>query len=511
MNRLGGFILHGLAFKSLLFVLCFLSHSLLLAQTCNHQALRENFNTELEKGIIKYTYKNDQYLGPVRDQDSTGYCYAYAGADLYEHWLKKKGLMDKGEQVSGVAMGIMTQKRNWRDLMSDVSGQQFMDQEKVKKLEELNRSLKVLDDLYDKTFKEMLGTTSDERRDVLLKKWQEITGKQAPLMREKIKLRNSFSQGTPGGGSARMVIEKGMKKLCFESEISSQGVDRLRRENTSKDSIDVRPWDVFESINDALIYLNLDKLSNEAEFDKENCQYLKVVNALFPGIFFKNVSELKAFLEKLGESNVEEFFQASCSDKKIPKKPKIKEEFELSNYILKKKNKKIEAMIDGALKKGDVAVAYYHGNLLAGDKFAGLSLDAHASVITGSIDICGKNYYVLRNSWGKESCKAYQIEFEYQLSKNETYKNSTTKRQTCQIKAAQELARGKMVCKEQDMLCLNKFVDLYSTAMDQCRDVFALETKDIPPSSLYCNAEGDFIIAKDHFLKGSFGAVTIEN
>ncbi|MBP9681992.1 MAG: hypothetical protein KBD76_11345 [Bacteriovorax sp.] len=400
-------------FKIVLLNLLTLSSLSSFSQICDEYKIRENFNEEIKKGTLKYTHNNDQFLGPTRDQGSIGYCYAYAGADLYEHWLKKKGLMDKKEHVSAMAMGMMYHKRSWDSLLE----KDFLDSNRFKDKMEYLESI-------DRKHQQETRPTEKGR-----------------LLKEKVDLISSFTSSTPEGGFPGDAIKISSKKLCYDSEISSQA------SNSLKEFFKSGPKNIYESngfrMEQFQWFLNLENLKNEnSEKNKEwNCAFLHSINSIFPGHIFSSTAELKLFLEKLEGSRLDSFINNSCKDKNIKLKPKIRS----YRKILGNGGVKLEKMIENALKKGDIASVSYHSNLLEHEDENKFKSDHHESVITGSVDICGTTYYALRNSWGKKQCMVSSL--------------------------FTKIARG----------------------------------------PVFCNDNGDYMVRKDHFLKGAFGATVIEN
>lgn len=403
-------------FKIVLLNLLTLSSLSSFSQTCDEYKIRENFSEEIKKGTLKYTHNNDQFLGPTRDQDSIGYCFAYAGADLYEHWLKKKGLMDKKEHVSAMAMGMKTHKQSWDFLMEKDFFNSNRFKEKMEAIEGINKKLE-----QEKDFNEIL---------LLNKKKSDII--------------SSVIERTPEGDLPKNGILKSMKNVCFESEVSSKASKTLKGVNPR--GIDLFNSSGPEEMMNVQWFLNLENLQsiNDGNKKDENCLFLKVVNTLFPGYIFSSLSELKLFIEKLDENRLEHFIKNACKDKLIVNKPKIKEYLPIMT-TKKIKMQKIETMIENALKKGDIAVVMYHSSLLFTKDENEFKKDNHGSVITGSVDICGATYYALRNSWGKMECM-----------------NTSSLRKLANV-------------------------------------------------PVFCNDNGDYMVRKDHFLKGAFGATVIEN
>jgi hypothetical protein len=78
----------------------------------------------LEKSLPDHNAKmiSDQraLLGSIRDQDSIGWCYAFAGADLYEHWLKKRGSITQDQTpnniISPIAFSLNYHSKDWKRL-----------------------------------------------------------------------------------------------------------------------------------------------------------------------------------------------------------------------------------------------------------------------------------------------------------------------------------------------------------------------------------------------------------
>ena len=74
-------------------------------------------NSDLEYKISKsdcsVSFDNSSNFGPVRDQDGVGFCWAFAGADLYGEYLCQLDRKYCGKNIS-VLSGMLAGKNNWK-------------------------------------------------------------------------------------------------------------------------------------------------------------------------------------------------------------------------------------------------------------------------------------------------------------------------------------------------------------------------------------------------------------
>lgn len=123
--------------KTLLFFVMTFQMSLSFAEIC-HQATSEEMNTK--------TIDLRSEMGPLRDQDSIGWCYGFTGADLLSHYLyktqarevvgpdKNADYRSRAYAVSGVGLSVFFNRRK--------NAQYFLNVEKVKSSSELAKKYK---------------------------------------------------------------------------------------------------------------------------------------------------------------------------------------------------------------------------------------------------------------------------------------------------------------------------------------------------------------------------------
>jgi hypothetical protein len=390
-----------------------------------------------EKSYGQADKKNviNDLLGPVRDQDSVGFCYAYAAADLIEYSLKRKGVLAKDQQVSGLALSIQYHEKDWKDKALDFKNNLPLIKDrhlKVKEKEEVvlekTNEISVLQDhilkrqedfskpFFDK--KTDKKEISDEEFALKEKEYQkminspELVSQIIPLEEKIITLKKEIEQlkeeiqqlnqeithilKVKEGGRVDFLMNEKDRLFCTHDEINDRDIGLAHLFSLSSSLKDI-PREL-QNINGALSLLNLSRELPE-EF---HCPLGQLYQHFFPKLSSSKEEQFVAQLAKISadESVLNFFLKKSC----INKMPSFRFKSEgIDRYnMISKKNDSLFTFIDEQLKfKRPVGINYHSEILKKENNNPQNRDDNHTSILTGKVMICGEDYYILRNSWGQ--------------------------------------------------------------------------------------------------------------
>lgn len=530
-----------------LFLLLFLFQASAQA-SCQHQAYKQGFSETLPNSkIVKI---NDQFLGPTRDQDSIGYCYAYATADMYEHWLKSKNYMAKDQSVSAVALGLLDHKDNWDKRTEEFNQikpapQTSLDQrhQESNALYEQAKNLKSeYSQLQQKIIKEKYADVVQEIQSLKQSSKEEDQSKAAALLKDlnqKLKSEDSIKKiiekfeqvnaelsqtGYPvtissvykieekdvfnkenktpvQGGQSQKLLNKLWNNYCFESEVNSKDIEIKKVYTSYRDLLDqssISP----DTLNTALGYINSENFE-----ERSTCASFDLTKSIFASLPFQGPEEFKQFIDSADpqKSLVQQLLQKSCSPKAPPKKPEIVTAKVATVTVPMDDNQDVLTAIDKAIDSGQIASVGYNVNILLSPELN--ELGAHESTIIGKAKFCGEEAYVLRNTFGAEACHQFlnrymkhareklPVDMEFASCVLDMQEQSKQKFKNCSTGNC--LSSKGTFEQEKLLLCL----DIRDRNTDQ-------QQLKVPYS---CDDKGNFIISKNYFQKGVYLANYISN
>ena len=289
-------------------------------------------------------------LGPLRDQDSLGWCYAYGAADQLDHWtLKNQG---KAAGISAIALALKYNSAKRRD-----------------------------------NLEKWFAIPQDERKNA--------RKQEAPVEAR--------------GGSPRramlLAIESG---YCTESTAPSKDLISSERFQAFLKRHQMRESTTLPE----LIDLTLSKYLAQTEPDSNlaSCPVSEVASLFFPNAPFQDI---QAILEQysshdLNTEPIDRLLEMNCQSVewkgRSPKPIQVDEDPE-----------SIFSTIDQQLDRGEIAGINYYPDIFhfGADRLtqsiaAAKKTDhsSHYSTLVGKRWNCstGETDYLLRNSWGENSC-----------------------------------------------------------------------------------------------------------
>jgi hypothetical protein len=316
------------------------------------------------KSKYKKTKTQDisEEFGPVRDQDSLGWCYAFAAADLLSHYIRKEGgeiLKSKDDRKMDVTA---PENRVSPTAMSIQYNKKYKDR-----------------DLYTKKTK---GQDYHEYED------EEFLGE---------------------GGKMHWALKHSMRKFCTEAEMPSGDFEYVPTSGcTEKESGDCQLYGLLATVF---------QHDEGKEGDEAWCSAVKAAQEIYGDMPIDDI--WKVFKGSHRTKVLNRLRKKRCKHKVRKRfRPKIVEDHVNQGkkgkdglYTLSPKNDKLFNMIDKQLDKQlPIGISFYSGFLKGKNEHEG----SHAVVVVG------KKYnpktceveYKLRNSWGATGCGSIKTEDE---------------------------------------------------------------------------------------------------
>lgn len=317
-----------------------------------------------------------QDLGPTRNQDSIGWCYAFTAADLlgqYYQQQKNKGLAtplkgdlrQKENMISPVGIALRYNEKTAPDYYESIKKYDLL------KLGQYNKRKKEEYTLQGKVWKDV---------DVV-----------------------------PVGGTTEAALYLALEKgVCLEKEAPSESFTLVKGQLCAEKNI---------CSSDLRTILRL--VYDQATRMTPNCEVVKLASETFPQFSEK---EMESLLRKTSRDRIfYELNSISCQHP-LQLEGMTTPTIESKKGAFGEENEELIALIESALSEGKIAGIEYYSNFLRNPALS--PLDLHASSIVGkriNPQTC-ETEYRLRNSWG-QGCQDYGA-FE------KTYWNCLTDKQT---------------------------------------------------------------------------------
>lgn len=413
-------------------------------------------------------------FGPIRNQDSVGWCYAFTAADLLTHYMYK----------------------NPQLLNDNKKGTDFL------KRENMISATGVATDFNEKNFPKYY----EEIKNLSLK---EVKLKNVKILSETLDQSKIISV-IPESGYINRAIEYALEGgLCSEAVSPSESFDLVLGKLCAVKKIcssDLRG--VFEGIYDSV--------GPEGLKEEQNCSLLEVVKAAYPTIPEKNLKQIiantsrdKVFYE------LNRFACYSNYTSYLKKKPEV---LNIAPGFFSNENL-FEAMDKALLSGGAVGISYDGDSLLLEESKFKVN---HASTIVGkriNPKTC-KEEYIIRNSYGPE-CLTYYQNNPNQLSCELTKKNDDVWFHYGAIAPLESQIKRAQIEYDQDRTQehFKKLTELKEELKNvkepRYRDFItsALCAKENPPvprnPQVSCDFESGYLYVTKEHLKKSLGRVTI--
>lgn len=316
------------------------------------------------------------------------------------------------------------------------------------------------------------------------------------------------------GSNTGITLKSAWPNICFESEINSKDtnlkklISKYLNEDQKKD---LPPFQ--DDLGDALSYLELFRQSKDLyDNDAHKCIALNLVNSIFPGSHFKNISDLLGFLEDhpLEKNLITALTDRACSKKNLPLKMPDFDTDELKDNEpnIPIGDNKIFNKIEEGLKKGRIVSIAYSADIFNNGISKTSKVD-HGSTIIGDMKLCDEEYYILRNTWGKESCENKLSSFLSAKVKDQD-KASIDKQFFVCIENAKKISLEKFLCnkitvQKEKNKCIENVSKEISIESEKCQQSFLRSASNIIDPNFYCDENGNYIVKKS-LIKQTTGA-----
>jgi hypothetical protein len=391
-------------------LLVLMSQNALQAQECailTPSAISTSYVSPSEIPQVKVIFNpNDaqQLLGPATDQGSAGTCFAYTGADLVELELKKVNLMPIEEKISPLSFAFEYYMK------MQTPYEFFRNRDASELINEFNLQGKILKN----KMKNYYNLDKKEKAKLLVNVY--VFSELYKRLKNKIE-RSCFN----GGGSISLaILNHNYSNLCYESELNSDYDSIL---NYIEAELSLCGKTMFDTNGYEQLMLAL--FPPLSPSSAEECAFECSVKAIFPEASRSNISDLSIATK---DNIIGELMSKFCK----PKKQSISEisvkvfavdsgkvqTFNSSSSYLKKyfqdtddkqatpkimESYSLQKFIDDNLQmKKAVGISY--DSALFNFPSSDSAVLSHGSSIVGKINMCNENFYVLRNSWGKDAC-----------------------------------------------------------------------------------------------------------
>ena len=335
-------------------------------------------------------------LGPIRNQDSIGWCYAHTAADMMGHYLTKNG----GSALLNTKSGLdFTSKEN---MISANSLAINYNSKKKKK--------------YYKKFKGWDASDFDEHNKNATKSAYEDSKSFWDFFRINKPKKGDEYNIVPEGGLISQTIDISLKKnFCLEKEIPSDDFNLVLGSQNCDSNKEAGSCELLELLKQ--IY----DFEKDGVDGKAWCNAKEAIAELFPAMSIKSIPEI--MLRSHRSTIMKNLKKAVCRYQfKKGQAPKIHEEQVDSSKACQAENKidngklcdfgkyndKIMSDLDKQLEAGNIVGISYKSDFLSSESYMHTP-GGHASTIVGkrlNSKTC-KEEYILRNSWGPV-CEQYK-------------------------------------------------------------------------------------------------------
>ncbi len=366
--------------------------------------LRKNY-LSMSIGITakeaKWTSDERASMGPTRDQDSVGSCYAYAATDMYEHYLKKNGMIATSKKKENVLSSLAV----------DIQVQSNEIQEKIKSTRDYvqtnSYSIQVTLGEIEKIKKRIAAGVEVEKNLKDLKTnedWLLQLKKDSPVFVDgNLKVEVKYGEG----GQTAQALDILRKNYCLESEVASrdQGL-RKKIETKNLASTSTMPKNFKEIL--ALLLGNGDPKDN-----LDRCLDLSLIKDVFPGFTNTDLARVQQLMKRDENARLNPLLallEAACPQKNTTMPETVHFIVEDPSYPVKGNDALFETL-DQLLDAKGTAVVNLHAAIFGDYAGTPRNDDWHSVSIVGAGTVCGRPHYILRNSWGAGACQRAREDF----------------------------------------------------------------------------------------------------
>jgi hypothetical protein len=360
--------------------------------------------------------ENDKYpdwrssLGPIRDQDTIGWCYAFAASDILTDYInrhpssrpdklsdadftKKENMVSPLPGGIAVDSGVVALSSNM-SMIHNVDKNFSYDAllENNNKLKKINEDYKVLcnndckDDciysyVHHLDYSGLNCNTLFESRAKDLPQIINLYNAVKDLENKQQDGVNNY-YGSTLGGNTELVLDYYIKNgFSLESQFPT---DNFNKEN----KLSRLSYDFALAYGTALS--KEEAVCSSYKVYKESCSSCR-----------ETIEDIRPILEKIFNSNNSPLYEITNSDKfKFKTNGTDNLDVKRFSYLPKGPLDQKGKDIDEGLKTGIVGISYDVAGVVS------LNSGGHASSLVGKKCIGGQEHYILRNSWGGQACES---------------------------------------------------------------------------------------------------------
>jgi hypothetical protein len=324
---------------------------------------------------------------------------------------------------------------------------------------------------------------------------------------------SSLDDLVPSGGFTSQALNNSWPKVCWESEVSSRDA---RIKEIYEQERELFSSMAFTPNNLAAVLGNIALVEDAQSQPQAACGYYHVFKSMFPGLPFNDSNTMMDFFTRLDlRSNMfDDILDQSCEEKSLPTRPVAHSITVNHTHPIQNNNDDVFAKIDETLEKGDIAGISYRSSLFSKNDFASEeSSDYHASVLVGKMNVCGEEHYILRNSWGQDSCERNQRHFQSTEITPEESQQVRRDESVCRVERESFLNIESPKCPggEAGLSCREELLNESNMFYGSCMRTIAAEKYEKQNHQYFCDDDGNFIVSKDYLKSATYSVDFISN
>lgn len=333
-------------------------------------------------------------LPPLRNQGMNN-CFAMVAETLINHRLYQMGrisnLRDPKQLVSPTALALQAEAESRNYYFKKY-------QNDLPKIRELDGQIESLSNDAQKIFEKLKPMPEDsEEKKNLRQSYMEVALKIQDLNKQRPENLNFDTGGVLGS-----VLRNKEIKWCSEASVS--GLDHFPDESRSLFNPTVEGTKISQKSTPDLGARINKFLTAYAENDKPKdlCQLASDIQPIFPGLIFDDI--LKILRESLGSDPLQKFIDSAC--KGIPGEDRKHSFQEAGTGIIEFKFPDMIEVLNNRNVVGiDINAKIFNPNQKGPAQHSVTVVGKKHNCETGSTD------YIIRNSWGPDSCEADRAEY----------------------------------------------------------------------------------------------------
>ena len=307
-----------------------------------------------------------------------------------------------------------------------------------------------------------------------------------------------------GGNFNRQRLMNAWDNLCLDYEINTHDdaiiQTYLKHHTLFRDEF-FKPI----SFSRAIDYLTF----KQHNLDNYNYGHYLIAKTIFPNMPFKNAINYYRFTKNLNRSQniFDELTKLTCN-RSFAFKPEFNHFYKNTNSLNAYSKGINFKLINSLLSKGEIVGIIHRVDMFNSENPTIEEL--HSTTIIGSMELCGEMYYIIRNSWGEQSCTNQMYIFEYSsTAKTKRYQNIVSDLSSCYVSVMQEgniLYPSCMTvrCFEEEAQSLKEWRNI-------CDEKYSYTNYQEYDPPFFCDPDGHHIVKEEYLKKEIHSAIFIAN